>query len=166
MTASANPSKNLWTPDPQLDLVLERDVDVPRKLVWAAWTKPEYLEQWFCPAPWRATDFELDLRAGGAFNCVMRGPGGEVMPNNGCFLEVVPQEGLVMTDTLLAGFRPAPKPFFAAVVSFQDLGGGRTRYVAMARHGNAETRKQHEDMGFHHGWGAALDQLVALAKTL
>ena len=38
-------------PDPKLDLVLERVVDVPRELVWAAWTKPEHLTQWFTPRP-------------------------------------------------------------------------------------------------------------------
>ena len=38
-------------PDPRLDLVLERVVDVPRRLVWAAWTQPEHLVKWFCPLP-------------------------------------------------------------------------------------------------------------------
>jgi uncharacterized protein YndB with AHSA1/START domain len=159
-------SPSLWTPNPELDLVLERDVDVPRQLVWAAWTTPKHLEQWFCPKPWRATDFVLDLRPGGEFSSVMHGPNGEVMPNKGCFLEVVPQERLVFTDTLLPGFRPSSRPFFTAVVQLQTLSEGRTRYVAMARHGDTDKRKQHEEMGFHHGWGAALDQLVALAKAL
>jgi uncharacterized protein YndB with AHSA1/START domain len=39
-------------PDPRLDLVLERIIDVPRDLVWAAWTKPEHVTKWFTPAPW------------------------------------------------------------------------------------------------------------------
>lgn len=165
MNASATPP-SLWTPNPELDLVLERDIDVPRGLVWDVWTTPKHLEKWFCPKPWYTTDIVMDLRPGGEFSSVMHGPGGEVMPNKGCCLEVVHQERLVFTDTLLAGFRPSPKPFFTAVVTLQSLGEGRTRYIAMARHGEASTRKQHEEMGFHHGWGAALDQLVALAKTL
>ena len=45
----------LWKPDPKLDLVLERVVDVPRELVWAAWTKPEHIVKWFTPAPWTTT---------------------------------------------------------------------------------------------------------------
>ena len=166
MTSSSSTAPSLWTPDPELDLVLERDIDVPRHLVWAAWTTPEHINKWFCPAPWRVTDCEIDLRPGGKFSTVMHGPQGQVMPNVGCYLEVVPQERLVFTDTLLPGFRPAPKPFFTAVLTLQALSHERTRYVAMARHGDSTTRKQHEDMGFHHGWGAALDQLVALAKTL
>lgn len=37
--------------DAELDLVLERVIDVPRELVWAAWTRPEHLERWFTPTP-------------------------------------------------------------------------------------------------------------------
>jgi uncharacterized protein YndB with AHSA1/START domain len=42
---------------------------------------------------------------------------------------------------------------------------GYTRYVARALHGDPEARKRHEEMGFHHGWGAALDQLVELVRS-
>ncbi len=43
--------------------------------------------------------------------------------------------------------------------------GKRTKYVATALHRDEAGRKKHEEMGFHQGWGAALDQLVAVAKT-
>ena len=39
-------------PDPNLDLILERVVDVSPELVWAAWTKPEHIKKWFTPIPW------------------------------------------------------------------------------------------------------------------
>ena len=39
--------------NPELDLVLEREVDVPPHLVWAAWTDPKHIVHWFTPAPWR-----------------------------------------------------------------------------------------------------------------
>jgi uncharacterized protein YndB with AHSA1/START domain len=151
-------------PDPELDLVLERVIDVPPALVWKAWTEPEHLKKWFCPAPWSVSDCEIDLRPGGAFNTVMRSPEGEEFPNLGCVLEVVEGERLVFTDTLLPGYRPAPEPFFTAIVTIEPHGSG-TRYVARALHRDAEGRTKHEEMGFHDGWGAALDQLVALAKT-
>lgn len=44
--------------------------------------------------------------------------------------------------------------------------GKRTRYTAIAMHATAADRKRHEEMGFHEGWGKALDQLVDLAKEL
>jgi uncharacterized protein YndB with AHSA1/START domain len=72
---------------------------------------------------------------------------------------------LVWTDALLPGFRPAQQPFFTAEIRMEPV-GERTRYTAIARHGTSAARKQHEEMGFHEGWGKALDQLVELANEL
>ena len=47
----------LHRPDPRLDLVLERVVDVPRELVWLAWTSPAHVKKWFTPAPWHRDYF-------------------------------------------------------------------------------------------------------------
>lgn len=151
--------------DPNLDLVLERVIDVPPSLVWKAWTNPEHLKKWFCPVPWTVSECEIDLRAGGAFRTVMCSPEGEHFPSNGCFLEVVHERRLVFTDALLPGFRPAEKPFFTAIVTMEPHGAG-TRYVAQALHRDEQGRRQHEEMGFHDGWGKALDQLVAHVKSL
>lgn len=52
-----------------------------------------------------------------------------------------------------------------AVISLQPHGIG-TRYTALAMHRDEAGRKQHEEMGFHDGWGAALDQLVAIVKEM
>lgn len=153
-----------FTPDPTLDLVLEREIDVPVELVWEAWTTPDSIKEWFCPKPWSVSSCEIDLRPGGKFNTVMRSPEGQEFPNSGCYLEVVPNQRLVFTDTLLPGFRPAPKPFFTAALLLAPTATG-TRYTAIAIHGNEETRKQHEEMGFHEGWGTVVDQLVAHIKA-
>ena len=151
-------------PDPKLDLVLERTIDVPPQLVWAAWTTPEHLRHWFVPKPWSIVDCEVDLRPGGVFRSVMRSPEGQEFPNNGCFLEVTPIERLIFTDTLLPGYRPAPNPFFTAVLTLEPAGKG-TRYVATAIHGNEDTRKKHEEMGFHAGWGTVVEQMVEYIKA-
>jgi len=153
-----------FTPAPRLDLVLEREIDVPVDLVWEAWTSPESIKEWFCPKPWSVSSCEIDLRPGGKFNTVMRSPEGQEFPNGGCYLEVVPNRRLVFTDTLLPGFRPAPKPFFTAALLLEPTATG-TRYTAIAIHGNEETRKQHEEMGFHDGWGTVVDQLVTHIKA-
>lgn len=160
---------SVFRPDPKLDLVLQRVIDVPRDKVWAAWTTPEHICKWFTPAPWGTAECEIDLRPGGIFKTVMRSPEGELMPRNGCYLEVVPQERLVWTDALVPGFRPAPKPFvpfyITAIITFQAEGAG-TRYTATCLHSGEPEAKQHAEMGFFDGWGATLDQLVALAKTM
>lgn len=154
-----------FKPDPKLDLVLERIVDVPPELVWAAWTRPEHLRHWFTPRPWTVTDCEIDLRPGGIFRTTMRSPEGQEFPSTGCYLEVVPNRRLVFTDALLPGYRPGEKAFMTGIVELEPHGTG-TRYVATALHNNEASRKQHEDMGFHQGWGTALDQLVAYVKAL
>lgn len=154
-----------WKPDPQLDLVLERNIDVPRELVWKAWTEPEHLKVWFCPKPWRLAECELDLRPGGIFRSLMQGPNGEQHDSAGCFLEVAPLERLVWTDALLPGYRPAPNPFMTGVLLLEPRGKG-TRYTAIAIHKDEAIRKQHEEMGFHEGWGKALEQLIAHVKGM
>lgn len=116
--------------NPKLDLVLERAVDVPRELVWAAWTKPEHIVKWFTPAPWVTTHCEIDLRPGGMFHTIMRSPEGKDFPNTGCYLEVVPNQRLIWTDALLPGYRPSEKPFFTAVIALEKQGKG-TRWTVV-----------------------------------
>jgi len=154
----------LIRPDPKLDLVLDRVVDVPRELVWKAWTTPEHVREWFVPKPWTITECEIDLRPGGVFRSVMRSPEGQEFPNIGCYLDIVPNERMIWTDALLPGYRPSEKPFFTAILTLEPSGSG-THYIATALHRDQEGRKQHEEMGFHDGWGTVLNQLVAYIKT-
>jgi uncharacterized protein YndB with AHSA1/START domain len=153
--------------DPKFDLVLERVIDVSRHLVWEGWTKPEHIKGWFCPKPWSVSDCEIDLRPGGIFRTTMRSPDGKEFPNVGCYLEVVPLERLVFTSVLLPGYRPAPPGDlpFTAIITMVTHGTG-TRYVATALHQDAAGRDKHKAMGFHEGWGKALDQLVELVKAM
>lgn len=157
--------------DPRLDLVLERIVDVPRELVWKAWTTPEYLKKWFTPVPWMTVECEIDLGPGGLFRTVMRSPEGVDYPIAGCYLEVVENEKLVWTDALEGGYRPSGQPnhciesYFTAIIMLEPHGSG-TKYTVIALHSDEEGRKRHEERGFEEGWGTALDQLVAFVKTL
>lgn len=156
--------------DPNLDLVLERVVPVSPELVWLAWTRPEHLKHWFTPKPWTTEECEIDLRPGGIFRTVMRSPEGQDFPNLGCYLEVIPNRSLVWTDALEPGFRPArgaaPHGFrFTARVSIEPHAEG-AKYTATAMHTDEAARTKHEEMGFHEGWGAVLDQLVAYAPNI
>ncbi len=150
--------------DPKLDLVLEREIEVPVELVWRAWTTPDHLRQWFAPKPWEITSCDLDLRPGGALNFTMRSPEGQEFPNTQCYLDVVPNQRLVTTDTLLGGWRPSANPFFTAVIDLTPKGAG-TLYRAIAIHGSEAGRQQHEEMGFHDGWGTVLTQMVDYIKA-
>lgn len=157
-----------FIPDPELDLLLERQVDVPPELVWEAWTKPEHIKKFFVPRPWEITDCEIDLRPGGIFSSTMRSPEGEEYPNTGCYLEIVENEKLIWTSVLGPGFRPVAGPQdipFTAVILLEPAGNGGTKYTALAIHGTTEVTKAHEQMGFHDGWGTVLTQLVEYVKS-
>ena len=155
--------KTAFKPDPNLDLVLERVVDVPPKLVWAAWTEPKHLVKWFTPAPWKTVEATVDLRPGGLFYTLMESPEGQKFPNHGCFLEIVPNQKLVWTDALTAGYRPSENPFFTGMILLEPKGKG-TKYTAIGLHKDPASKEKHEKMGFHGGWSTALDQLVAHMK--
>ncbi|WP_288428835.1 SRPBCC family protein [uncultured Agrobacterium sp.] len=148
------------------ELVLMREIDAPREKIFRAWTDPELMKEWFCPKPWAVSHAELDLRAGGSSFIVMNGPNGEVVENRGVYLEVVPNEKLVFTDAFTSAWVPSEKPFMTGIVLLEDMGGGRTKYTAIARHWNEEDKKTHEAMGFHEGWGAAADQLTELVAKI
>ncbi|AMN40046.1 SRPBCC family protein [Rhodoplanes sp. Z2-YC6860] len=145
------------------ELVLERIIDAPREKVFKAWTDPEMMKQWFVPKPWTTSHIETDVRPGGSSVVVMRSPEGQEFPNRGVYLEVVPNERLVFTDAYTQAWEPSDKPFMTVVLTFEDL-GGRTKYTAVCKHWNEADRAQHEQMGFHQGWGTVAEQLAALVE--
>ena len=150
---------------PDRDLVLTRLIDAPRAKLYGAWTDPELLRQWFAPLPYTTPLAQLDVRPGGASLIVMRGPDGTDIPNRGVYLDVVENERLVFTDAYVAAWEPAEKPVMTVILTFEDESGG-TRYTARVRHWTAADREQHEQMGFHQGWGQVADQLAAVAARI
>jgi uncharacterized protein YndB with AHSA1/START domain len=148
------------------ELVLTRLIEATPEQLYRCWTEPELLKQWFAPAPVTTPLAELDVRPGGESLIVMRMPDGQEMPNRGVYLEVVPNRRLVFTDAYTAGWEPSPTPFMTVILTFEDVGAGQTRYTATVRHFTVEGCRQHEQMGFHQGWGQCADQLATLAKTL
>jgi uncharacterized protein YndB with AHSA1/START domain len=158
-----------------LDLVLERYIDVPKELVWRALVEPELVKQWFCPKPWQTVDCRIDLRVGGEFYSVMQSPEGEKFPGTSCFLEVIPQQRLVWTAALNSGFRPAAPAseadkacaaiIFTCIITLESKGSG-TKYTAHVLHSTPQQMKMHEEMGFHEGWGTAFTQMVEVIKSL
>ncbi len=152
------------SPISERELVLVRETDVPRERLYAGWTQPDLIVQWFTPKPWETTACEIDLRVGGTCRTTMRSPEGQEFPNVGVYLEIVPNERLVFTDAYGAGWEPNPNLFFTAVLTFETLPNGKTRYTARAMHWTVESKEKHAAMGFMEGWGKAFDQLVELSK--
>lgn len=151
----------------ELDLYITRLLEAPRALVWKAWTDPRHLQEWWCPRPWTTEVLSFDLRPGGSFHTLMRGPQGEQSDNPGAFLDIVAQSRIVFTTALIGNWRPASHPWMpmTAVITLADENGG-TRYAATVMHADRETRDRHEQMGFYDGWGTCIAQLDEYAATL
>ena len=148
------------------DLVINRDIAASRESLYRCWTEPVLMTQWFAPKPWRVSHAETDVRPGGVNLVVMRGPDGQEFPNPSVYLEVVPNARIVATDAYTRAWEPSAKPFMTLILTFDDLGGGITRYTARARHWCTADREAHEKMGFREGWGICTSQLAELAATL
>ncbi|KRB50768.1 polyketide cyclase [Rhizobium sp. Root708] len=150
------------TVDDEHELVLVREFDAPREKIFKAWTDPVLMKEWFVPRPWSIAEAKLDVRPGGSNLIVMRSPDGQEFPNRGVYLEIVENEKIVFTDAFTSAWVPSQKPFFVAIILLEDLGNGRTKYTAKARHWTAADKEEHEKMGFHEGWGKCADQLAEL----
>lgn len=153
-------------PESDRELVLARIIDAPREKIFRAWTDAEILKQWFVPAPWTIAKAEIDVRPGGASLIVMKDPEGNEYPNAGVYLEIVENEKIVVTDAYTSAWQPSEKPFFTAIVTLEDAGDGKTRYIARALHWTKEDLEAHEKMGFHEGWGQVAEQMEAVAAKL
>jgi uncharacterized protein YndB with AHSA1/START domain len=170
----------LTIPNPELDLVLTRTLNVSPAKAYRCWTEPALITQWFTPPPWTTPHAVMDVRVGGMSHITMRGPANADgtlapdVPNAAIYLTVIPNERLISTNAFGASFTPVPiKNALMAFHFVIDLHFGvvagdakQTAYTATCRHWTVESKTAHEAMGFHVGWGIATDQLEALAKTL
>ncbi len=150
------------TPSARFELIFNRVVNAAPAQVFRAWTDPELITQWFTPAPWKTIHAEVDLRAGGANLIVMQGPDGQEFPNRGVYLEVVPDQRIVVTDAYTRAWEPSEKPFMTLVLTFEAAGEGKTNYTARALHWTEADLESHKQMGFQEGWGKATDQMEEL----
>lgn len=151
--------------DPETDLSFTRTLIAPRGVIWDCWTTPKHVMNFFVPVPNKVTACDIDLRVGGRFNTTFE-VDGNVMENEGVFLDLVEGEKIVFTDAYREGWKPVPEPFMTAIILLEDAQGGGTLYTAIARHRNAQTAQSHKDMGFYEGWGIVADQLDAYAQGL
>jgi uncharacterized protein YndB with AHSA1/START domain len=80
------------------EIVLTRVFDAPRRLVFDALTKPELLKRWFGARGWNLVGCEVDLRVGGTWRFVSRGPNGAEMGQGGVYRVIRPADRLVYTE--------------------------------------------------------------------
>jgi len=154
--------------NPKTDLVFERFIDAPKRLVWEALTKPEHLKEWYMPKAWGTVlRCEMDVRPGGIFSVDIAVANGPEVPNVGCFLDVVPMERLAWTSMLFPGYRPAvfDDVPITAIITMETVGTG-TRYVFTALHRDEADLEKNKTSGWQQGTEIALDQFVAHVNSM
>ncbi len=128
------------------ELEISRRLAAPRARICQAWSDPKLLAQWWCPRPWTTEVRAFDFRAGGDFCTFMRSPDGGESDNPGCFLEVAPQERIVMTSLLTGGWRPAtPWLALTAIITMADEDAG-TRFIARVLLKDSAGSTRHKEM--------------------
>ncbi|MDB5542486.1 MAG: activator of Hsp90 ATPase 1 family protein [Devosia sp.] len=149
-------------------LELMREFDAPRELVWMAFADPYHLSQWWGPKGFTNPVCEIDLRVGGKWHHVMRGPDGRDFPTDSEFIEVSPPERIVYRNAAAtaAVFGHNPPPSFIRVITLADLGNGRTRLTLVAYFDTAAHKQAVVDRGFYQGTMESFDKLVAHLATL
>jgi uncharacterized protein YndB with AHSA1/START domain len=113
-----------------------REFDAPRDLVFAAWTDPKHLAQWWGPNGFTTTTHSFDFRPGGVWRFVMHGPDGRDYQNRITFEEIVPPERIVYRH---GGSDDVEPVHFKQTVVFEDI-GGRTRITCRSDFPSASAR--------------------------
>jgi uncharacterized protein YndB with AHSA1/START domain len=140
-------------------ILITREFDAPRHLVYKAWTTPELVRRWWSGKRGEMTTVEIDLRVGGRWRYVMAAEGGGEVAFNGEYCEIVPNERIVYTEVLDA----APGAHALTTVTFREE-AGRTTVAILVQYGSRQDRDAHLDyMG--SGLGEALDLLEQTARA-
>ena len=166
MIATVLPAKKIGvvvTTPTEREIVLTREFDAPRRLVFDAHTKPELLQRWMHgPDGWSLAMCEIDLRVGGALRYVWRGPDGTEMGLSGVYREIVSPERLVHTQTF-----DEPWSSGETLVTI-DLAehAGRTTLTMTVHYPSREARDEALETNMAKGVGMSYDRLADLLASL
>jgi uncharacterized protein YndB with AHSA1/START domain len=138
------------------EIVMSRVFDAPRSLVFDAWTKPELLERWLgVRGGWSMVVCEVDLRVGGAYRFVWRGPDGAEMGMGGVYREIVSPERLVATESFDDPWYPGEA--LDTTVLLED--GGKTTATTTVLYESKEIRDAVLESGMARGVAESYDVL-------
>jgi uncharacterized protein YndB with AHSA1/START domain len=138
------------------EIAMRRIFNAPRRLVFEAFTRPELLKRWFGPRGWSLEVCEIDLRVGGTWRYIVRGPDGTKMGMRGVYREITPPERLVFTET----FDDYPGESFVTTVLVEDR--GVTTMNATLLYSSQEIRDLVIKSGMEHGAAESYDRLAEL----
>jgi len=146
------------------EILITREFDAPKELVWKAWTTPELVSRWWPGKRGEMTSCEIDLQVGGKWRYVMVAGEGYEVAFHGEYREIVPEERLVNTEV----FEGAPPEAGAALNTntFEAIDGGRTRLTMVTAVDSKEIRDMIIGTGMETGAQEGLDIIDEIVAEL
>jgi uncharacterized protein YndB with AHSA1/START domain len=157
-TANEVGATKVTTPSDR-EVVVTRVVKAPRRLVFDAFTSPEHLPHWMGRRDWSMVVCEIDLRPGGAYRYVWRGPDGAELVITGVYQEVAPPERLVSTDV----WEGWPETLTALILTEED---GKTTITNTVRYPSKDARDAALRTGMTEGMAAGFERLDEYVRTM
>jgi uncharacterized protein YndB with AHSA1/START domain len=142
-------------------ILITREFDAPKELVFKAWTTPELVARWWAGERGKVTSIEIDLRVGGTWRYVMEASEGFEVAFHGEYREIVPGERLVSTEV----FEGMPDAAAVDTLTLTEV-DGRTQLSVLVQHTSQEHRDAHINSGMEDGMQEAMDALERVAISL
>jgi uncharacterized protein YndB with AHSA1/START domain len=163
MAATSSGTAKVTLPTDE-QILITREFDAPKHLVYKAWTTPELVKRWWHANRGEATIAEIDLRVGGRWRYVMVADGGLKVAFHGEYREIVPNERIVSTEV----YEGIPDAESHAAVNTLTLteAEGRTTLTMLVEHTSKEDRDAHINSGMEDGMQEAMDLLEQVAVSL
>jgi uncharacterized protein YndB with AHSA1/START domain len=145
------------------EIVMTREFDAPRELIFEAHSSCEHLNKWWGPRKYSFELCEMDFRPGGKYRFVHRGPDGvEEHGFRGEYREIVPPERIVWTFE----WEGMPGHISVDTLTLNDIGGGRTKLTAHSFFDSVEDRDGMLQSGMEEGASETYDRLAELLETM
>ena len=145
-------------------ILITREFDAPKHLVYRAWTSPELVKRWWHANRGEVTLAEIDLRVGGVWRYVSRSEDGFEVGFHGEYREIVPNERLVTTE-VYEGIPDADEHAALDTLTLTES-DGRTTLTVLVEHPTKEGRDAHINSGMEAGMQDAMDLLEEVAVSL
>jgi uncharacterized protein YndB with AHSA1/START domain len=169
MEAVASSGKAVITLPTETQLLITREFDAPKHLVYRAYTEPDLIERWWSGERGRVTSVEVDLRVGGTWRYVMKANEGFEVAFHGQFREIVSNERIVSTEVFEGvselGLPASDEEGTLNTTTFEDL-DGRTRMTVLVECHTREVRDAIIESGMEGGMQEAYDKLEQVASSL
>jgi uncharacterized protein YndB with AHSA1/START domain len=142
-------------------ILITREFDAPKRLVYRAWTEPELVERWWGGERGEVRSVRIDLRVGGTWRYVVVTDDGSEAAFRGEYREIIPNERIVSTEV----YEGLPGAQALNTVTFAEE-DGRTTLTVLIEHASKEVRDAHLGSGMEAGMQEALDLLEGVVLSL